>query len=738
MNKIKYIRLFLLISLYIISSCNQTEPLNIKHYNNTIQENNTDTMSIRSFELGLGSELENLEELRSLIFSNRNGNTPKIKDLTRLEDDKLLFYFFSDNKDGSPIHPVIKEIVYLSDTDYYNSENSNKEAYTIDTSSDKIRLRFRVNLPVEHILNTIKTKSWYMGAMLNGIVNNQLAPNKQAYQISHANDKIIERLDSTNEVRAIPLLSPIIELTKDILAESNPMVFRFSPKGMLFNFKLRNTTVHNIELLELYVKSSDIAFSSIYSLQDKHLRLALSKDKDDRYPIAVSGSNISEVASANGLKADDQEWIKFPFLASDTRSLISLKSQLKVDPITNKIQTDGYFTLWGIPIANKSNATIQTKIKYRVHYGDGYVDFESTPTDISIKSPNGYISEGKSYTDTNVIDIKEVIPATRSEIRKDRWMSYLPDDVTLKQLSLAGTHDTGANTGIATSWGQTQTLSIRGQLDAGIRYLDIRMKLDRGRFPLYHGPSYLGLDLENDVLNVIREFFRDHPSETIIMMLKAESGGGDNFRRALSSFLKTYNDKHQLFFTEYWGGNTKLENIRGKVLIMSREGYLNIGMETGRLGNNVIKTPTQNDFPWIAFDEERSLYEKIYWADIYDGHTSYSTKEEQIRNAIDAAGRVENSDYLIINHVNLAALIPTIYTPYRNANRLNKYTLNYLTTKMTNTNGSYPLRSGFIILDYVGEPDTRSIVEILLDQSLNTNNQNYRNFHKRTIPIYTD
>lgn len=729
--------LWFCIVLWLIYSCEQDIPQG-RNKDISVGYVERKDLNLRTFELDIdadGLSTSSGDDLRALVFSGYNGNVPKIKDLTRRNEDRLLFYLFSMDNDGRPIHPAIKQIPLMSEADFGSDANAQKEGYMIDSSSGSPRLRLRVNLPMEDIVNTMQAKSWYIGAMLNGKVNDDLAIGGQAYQFEEANNRLVDRRDATEELRAIPLMTPITRLTEEMLRDNRVGALVFKPRGILFNFNLRNTTVHRVEILELAVRSKEVAFSAIYSLQDQHLRRTLAGGDDTpRFPLAVSGKDRGEIASSEGLSPDDKEWKSYILKADDGVSDISLASTLKTDPMKHQVQTLGRFTLWGIPVGARSSATIQVKIKYRVHYSDsGAIDFESKPLYITVRAKQGDLTEGLSFSSAHPIDIKEIIPKVASEIHKGRWMSYLPDDVTLNRLSIPGTHDSGANTAAATIWGQTQTLSIRGQLDAGIRYFDIRLGVKNGRYMLYHGNFNLNLDFEKDVLAVMRDFFQEYPSETVIMVLKAEWGGGLDFRNRLSSFLQNYNSQYNLFRSGYWGGYTRLGDVRGKVLIMSREGRLDMGVQTGSMGNNTVKRPDDPDFAWIAVGESNYPYEPIYWADIYKGSTSWSTKEEQIRNGIDAATKEKYSDYLVINHVNQAATFT--YTPYRNANHLNSFTFNYLKESVMNAS-VYPVRSGIIVMDYVGESSTRSIVEILLDQSLNANNLNYRIYHKRSVPVF--
>lgn len=124
-----------------------------------------------------------------------------------------------------------------------------------------------------------------------------------------------------------------------------------------------------------------------------------------------------------------------------------------------------------------------------------------------------------------------------------RWMTALPDDIPISELSIPGTHNSAAiNTTRPTLWA-CQCHSITEQLNRGIRLLDIRLKpKPRTRhtyqtnapprpendieFKTCHG--HLGLFGSNEfqsfdeVLEECIQFLKENPGETIIMIVKID------------------------------------------------------------------------------------------------------------------------------------------------------------------------------------------------------------------------
>jgi 1-phosphatidylinositol phosphodiesterase len=103
------------------------------------------------------------------------------------------------------------------------------------------------------------------------------------------------------------------------------------------------------------------------------------------------------------------------------------------------------------------------------------------------------------------------------------WMADLPDETLMSDITIPGTHDSCAKSNIP--YVRTQNLSITEQLEAGIRFLDLRLRVhDDGELYLYHGgiplnwPLYLKFD---KVMSDVFTFMDKHgePSETVIVSI---------------------------------------------------------------------------------------------------------------------------------------------------------------------------------------------------------------------------
>ena len=67
------------------------------------------------------------------------------------------------------------------------------------------------------------------------------------------------------------------------------------------------------------------------------------------------------------------------------------------------------------------------------------------------------------------------------------WMAGAADARLLSELSIPGTHDSGAQYEPYPGLSKNQDLTIAQQLAAGVRYLDIRCRNVDDRFSIYHG-----------------------------------------------------------------------------------------------------------------------------------------------------------------------------------------------------------------------------------------------------------
>ncbi len=149
--------------------------------------------------------------------------------------------------------------------------------------------------------------------------------------------------------------------------------------------------------------------------------------------------------------------------------------------------------------------------------------------------------------------------AKESVYLRKTWMSRIPAEVKLSEINIPGTHDSGADYGAEgdflnsySSFIKTQDMTISEQLNAGIRYLDIRLAShENGALAIHHGPWYQQL-MFGEVLKDVVDFLKASPGEAVIMRiqeehLKAMDFGG-NFNDLLQTYFNRYD--HGLFYKD--------------------------------------------------------------------------------------------------------------------------------------------------------------------------------------------
>ncbi len=166
----------------------------------------------------------------------------------------------------------------------------------------------------------------------------------------------------------------------------------------------------------------------------------------------------------------------------------------------------------------------------------------------------------------------------------NNWMQDLKDTALLSQLSIPGTHDSGARFEPIAGTAKCQNLTIAEQLAIGVRALDIRCRHIDNAFTIHHGQVYQNMNF-TDVLNACSSFLAANPSETIIMSVKEEYNPSNNTRTFVETFNSYVNQSPGL-----WYMGTKipaLGQVRGKIVLFRRFGGVsNLGLEATSWGDD--------------------------------------------------------------------------------------------------------------------------------------------------------
>ncbi|GMK59996.1 hypothetical protein CspeluHIS016_0902130 [Cutaneotrichosporon spelunceum] len=179
---------------------------------------------------------------------------------------------------------------------------------------------------------------------------------------------------------------------------------------------------------------------------------------------------------------------------------------------------------------------------------------------LSCSAPNvlAYVLFGEAEAEDTVVMI--AYPGTLE------FMSLLPDEWSLGDVSLCGTHESSAQTGLFIS--KCQDRDVATQLADGVRVLDVRLRLGpTGELETYHG-----IRAQNSTLKVyldaVDAFLAAHPRESIMLSIKEETPpDAPDFSRVVYDALKAYGTR--FVFTEHV---PRLGEIRGRAQVMTRFG----------------------------------------------------------------------------------------------------------------------------------------------------------------------
>ncbi len=175
-----------------------------------------------------------------------------------------------------------------------------------------------------------------------------------------------------------------------------------------------------------------------------------------------------------------------------------------------------------------------------------------------------------------VIPMTEQVSEKTAEHSAD-WMAELEDDKRLNELVLPGTHDSATQYVQLGYFSKCQALSIREQLEAGFRYLDIRLGFSDRELKLMHGfvncktgsMPWSGTLYLKELLEQCYDFLEAHPSEAVAFVVKHEHGDEPSamVASALSKLIREN--------PEYWYAGTEIPTLaeaRGKLVLFRRYG----------------------------------------------------------------------------------------------------------------------------------------------------------------------
>ena len=155
------------------------------------------------------------------------------------------------------------------------------------------------------------------------------------------------------------------------------------------------------------------------------------------------------------------------------------------------------------------------------------------------------------------------------------WMSRLEDEWAINELSIPGTHDSGATHSIADVAGKCQSLSIEDQLYIGVRFFDVRLQLVGDDYNVVHSFVDQATEFE-DVLNQMVGFVTEHPSEFLIVSIKKDTDS-KNPEGDFAVLLEAKLREHSVI-SESTALPKTVGEARGKIYVISRYEGASLGV----------------------------------------------------------------------------------------------------------------------------------------------------------------
>lgn len=261
------------------------------------------------------------------------------------------------------------------------------------------------------------------------------------------------------------------------------------------------------------------------------------------------------------------------------------------------------------------------------------------------------------------------------------WMSQLPDEVKLNQISIPGTHDTGALFG--SRFCETQSWSITEQLEAGIRYFDIRNRRANDVFAIHHGICFQKIFF-GGVMEQIEAFLKKYPSETLVMRVKEEHTpveGSLSFKEIWERYMVTYD---YLFVPDLGSKMPTMKEMRGKILVLRNAAFSGYGIQYDGPLTNI------QDFYKVHVTPKEFPY----------GEDTVNLRQKKafIQEFLDKA---ETSSKVVLNHCSGAVGM----FPDSVARETNPYAYQAIGDHIRKK------QTGIVIMDYPGEPLIYRIIQ---------------------------
>ncbi|MFV8470717.1 hypothetical protein ACNQ1N_00620 [Mycoplasma sp. HF11B] len=207
----------------------------------------------------------------------------------------------------------------------------------------------------------------------------------------------------------------------------------------------------------------------------------------------------------------------------------------------------------------------------------------TTTSPVSVSNTDVWKNNDLSYVYFGTQWASTEYPKYYGQYQANEWMKDVNEMKTIFQMSLPGTHDSGAWQGVGPAWGvgwrfgRTQSMNYMQQMYAGIRAFDVRCD---AYLNIRHGVTYLTTTFA-DLLNNIVSFLDENPSEFVFLRVKDEPDAINvdsawNQNNVAKEYLKLLSEPriyNKLFnptgkeYDQLTTDDFRLKNLRGKIVI---------------------------------------------------------------------------------------------------------------------------------------------------------------------------
>ena len=169
-----------------------------------------------------------------------------------------------------------------------------------------------------------------------------------------------------------------------------------------------------------------------------------------------------------------------------------------------------------------------------------------------------------------IISIFAMVPIDKShDAYSKNWLKNVDDDAKITEVSLPGSHDSGATHSIADVAGKCQDISIKTQLEIGVRFFDLRLQLVNDEFKIVH--SFVDQNLKfSAVLKDLYSFIKENSSEYLIISIKEEASPVNSTLWFDEALIRDFEEYKDVFMINENKLPETVKEARGKIYLLSR------------------------------------------------------------------------------------------------------------------------------------------------------------------------